>query len=128
MDQRDLNAIDPAFDLMGRFARVAKGTPALIQKMRLQAVFADGEVPAKYKVLAAALWSVAMRCEPCIKFYVRKAVEHGATEAELGEFLAVGATMGGCVGEMWALKAFKAFHDSNDGEAPAEGADPSCCR
>jgi|GEM_PF-3738734 len=32
--------------------------------------------------------------------------------------------MGGCVGEMWALKAYKFFHDSAASEV-AEGA--SCC-
>ena len=37
------------------------------------------------------------------KFYVQEAVRLGATQAELGEFFAVASTMGGCVGEMWAL-------------------------
>lgn len=46
--------------------------------------------------------------EPCIVFYVQQAVTLGATEAELGEALVVASTMGACVGEMWALKAYKA--------------------
>jgi nucleoside-diphosphate-sugar epimerase len=53
----------------------------------------------------------------------------GATQAELGEFLAVASTMGGCVGEMWALKAFKAYKDLANGE-PATSTvteEPGCC-
>ncbi|HXG24771.1 MAG TPA: carboxymuconolactone decarboxylase family protein, partial [Chthonomonadales bacterium] len=65
-------------------------------------------------------WSVSARCEPCIKFYVQQAAKLGATEAELGEFLAVATTMGGCVGEMWALKAYAAYKQEH-----SDGA--SCC-
>ncbi|RME24413.1 MAG: carboxymuconolactone decarboxylase family protein [Candidatus Zixiibacteriota bacterium] len=128
MPRKTLSEIDPSFDLMGQFARVTKGTPALIQKMRQQAILADDRVPAKYKALAATLWSVAARCEPCIAFYVQEAAKRGATEEELGEFLAVASTMGGCVGEMWALKAFRAFHQINDdSDDTADSQSASCC-
>jgi hypothetical protein len=60
---------------------------------------------------------------------VQQARGLGATEAELGEFLAVASTMGGCVGEMWALKAFKAYKDLANGEPATATAteEPSCC-
>lgn len=115
-----LSDIDPALELMGRFAKVTGQTASQIQKMREQAIFANGAVSAKFKALAAAVWSISARCEPCIKYYVMQARNLGATEQELGEFLAVASTMGGCVGEMWALKAFKAFHDE-------AGAASACC-
>jgi alkylhydroperoxidase/carboxymuconolactone decarboxylase family protein YurZ len=57
---------------------------------------------------------------------VQQAVKLGATEHEVGEVLAVASTMGSCVGEMWALKAFKAYADLSDGEATPE-AEPNCC-
>jgi alkylhydroperoxidase/carboxymuconolactone decarboxylase family protein YurZ len=41
-------------------------------------------VPARYKALAATLWAVSARCEPCFKFYVQVAVRLGATQAESG--------------------------------------------
>jgi AhpD family alkylhydroperoxidase len=63
---------------------------------------ADSAIPAKTKVLAAALWSVAARCEPCIAFCVGKARELGASEAEISDPCHRGRT--GCVGEMWARK------------------------
>lgn len=115
-----LQNIDPALGLMKEFSRKTLGTTAAIHKMRQEVIFTDGKVPAKYKTLAAALWAVSARCEPCIRFYIQEAARLGTTEEELGEFLAVGSTMGGCVGEMWALKAFAAYRDQNTGDA-------SCC-
>jgi AhpD family alkylhydroperoxidase len=110
--------------LMKDFARIAKGTTAHIQKMRQDVIYTDGAVAAKWKALGALLWSISARCEPCLEWYVQQAVKAGATEAEFGEFLAVASTMGGCVGEMWALKAYKAF---KDGGAMGGGSEPSCC-
>ena len=107
----DLKKIDPALDLMKEFSKATNGSPALIAQMRQKTIFANGVVPKKYKILAAMLWSISSRCEPCFKYYVQQAVEHGTTEAELGEFLAIASTMGGCVGEMWALKAYQAFKE-----------------
>ena len=121
--------IDPALGLMGEFGKVTKGTVRHINQMRQDAIFADGAVPARYKALAATLWAVSARCEPCFKFYVQEAVRLGAGQAELGEFLAVASTMGGCVGEMWALKAFKAYKDLANGEPATSTAteEPGCC-
>lgn len=112
MNTQDLKAIDPALGLMGEFSKVTKNTAGHIQKMRHEAIFTDGVFPAKVKALAAALWGISARCEPCLKFYVLKAKELGATEQEVGEFLAVASVMGGCVGEMWALKAYQAMQGS----------------
>lgn len=124
-----LTDIDPALGLMAAFAEVAKGTPRHIDAMRRDAIFTDGAVPARLKALAAMLWAISARCEPCAAFYVGEAVRRGATESELGEFLAVASTMGGCVGEMWALKAFKAYkdHASPAGAPPAASPDAGAC-
>jgi len=120
MNTQDLKAIDPALGLMGEFSKVTKNTAGHIQKMRQEAIFTDGVFPAKVKALAAALWGISARCEPCLKFYMLKAKELGATEQEVGEFLAVASAMGGCVGEMWALKAYQAIQ----GGAAPQGV---CC-
>ena len=115
-----LSEIDPALELMEKFAKVTGKAVSHIDSLRKEAIFTTGDVPAKYKVLAACLWAIAGRCESCIKFYIMQATKLGATEKEVGEFLAIASTMGGCVGEMWALKAFKAYHDK-------QGTD-SCCQ
>jgi len=116
---KDLEAIDPALGLMGEFGKISHGTSGHIQKMRQEAIFTDGVLPAKIKALVGAIWGVSARCEPCLKFYILKAKELGATEEEVGEILAVASAMGGCVGEMWALKAFQAFKENSS--------DASCC-
>lgn len=121
-----LKYIDPPLDLMGDFAKVTHGVTAHIQQMRQAAIFTDGALPARQKALGAMLWSISARCEPCIAFYVQQAVTRGATEAELGEVLAIASTMGGCVGEMWALKAYKAYRDFVDNRAQPQS-EPGCC-
>lgn len=123
----DLTKIDPALGLMAEFSRITSGTTAHIQKMRQEAIFSDGAVLAKHKALAATLWSISARCEPCIRYYVQQAVKLEISEQELGEFLAVASTMGGCVGEMWALKAYKAFRDFKSGASHEAPEPESCC-
>jgi AhpD family alkylhydroperoxidase len=119
--------IDPALELTAEFSQITNGVARHINQMRQDALFTDGAVPARYKTLAAMLWAISARCEPCVAFYVRQAVRFGATEQEFGEFLAAAATMGGCVGEMWALKAFKAYKDIKRGAPAAATEEPTCC-
>jgi AhpD family alkylhydroperoxidase len=121
-----LGEIDPAFDLMTEFGKLTQHTTRHLGQMRQDALFSEGALSVRVKTLAALLWSISARCEPCIKFYAQQAVAHGVSESELGEMLAVASTMGGCVGETWALKAFKAYQDYTDGKTTAE-ADPDCC-
>ena len=90
-----------------------------------QETYRDGAVPAKYKLLAALVISIAIRCEPCIRAYVKMAHEKGITQEELIEFLEVAITMQGCPGEEWALKAYAAYKEYASGEQPAETA--ACC-
>lgn len=100
--------VDPAFSVLPAFGRVTNGSALQVHEMRQAHLYADGALTAKTKVLMALLWSVNSRCEPCIAYYAAKASELGVTEFELGETLAVATTMGACVAETWALKAFAA--------------------
>ncbi|WP_051335843.1 carboxymuconolactone decarboxylase family protein [Methylocapsa acidiphila] len=118
--------IDPALASKGDFDRVTNGAARQIDQMREAAIFSDGALPARQKALAATLWAISARCEPCVKYYVDRSVRLGATEAEIGEILAVACVMGGCVGEMWAMKAYHAYKGRAEG--PPQDADaPSCC-
>lgn len=123
MPNSDFTSIDPALGLIKEFSKATHGVPAHIQKMRQETIFKEGVVPVRYKILASVLWAINAKCEPCIRFYVLQAIKSGASEEELGEFLAVAATMGGCVGEMWALKAYKVYKDGTAGTVQ----DESCC-
>lgn len=122
MDSKKLEQIDPALSLMSAFSKSSLGTTQKIQQMRQDVIFKDGVIPAKTKTLIATICGINARCEPCLKYYVLQAKSLGTTEAELGEVLAVASTMGGCVGEMWALKAYKAFKEVNE-----ETLNDSCC-
>jgi len=118
--------IDPALDHFGEFSTLTKGTAEHFGAMRREVIFADGAIPSRLKALGAVLWAISARCEPCIEYYVQQAVRLGVREAEFGEFLALASVMGGCVGEIWALKAFKAYKDAEACKAVPE-AEPLCC-
>lgn len=92
-------------------------------RMRQEA-YRDGAVAAKYKLLTAVAISIAIRCEPCIRAYVKMAYDKGVSQQELIEFLEVGMTMQGCPGEEWALKAYAAFKECMGGR---QSADSMCC-
>lgn len=110
------------------FTELRKLTPKVtggLLRMR-QETYRDGAVPAKYKLLAAMTISIAIRCEPCIRAYVRMACDQGITQEELIEFLEVAMTMQGCPGEEWALKAYAAYKDCLSGGATEDQSD--CCK
>ena len=60
--------------------------------------FGDGAVPAKYKDLAGAVLSVAVKCEECLTFHTKAAIKHGATRAEIVEMLRIALVAGGSSG------------------------------
>jgi len=90
------------------FAELRRLSPKVtggLVRMRQEAS-RDGAVAAKYKLLTAMAISIAIRCEPCMRAYVRMAYDKGVSQEELIEFLEVAMTMQGCPGEEWALKAY----------------------
>lgn len=111
----------------GLFAELRKLSPKVtggLLRMRQEA-YSDGTVVAKYKLLTAMAISIAIRCEPCIRAYVRMAHDKGASQDELIEFLEVAMTMQGCPGEEWALKAYAVYRESVD-HGPSPGTS-GCC-
>ncbi|MGE0645294.1 MAG: carboxymuconolactone decarboxylase family protein [Nitrospira sp.] len=111
----------------GLFAELRKLSPKVtggLVRMRQEA-YRDAAVPAKYKLLTAMAISIAIRCEPCIRAYVRMACDRGVTQEEFIEFLEVAMTMQGCPGEEWSLKAFAVYKECLDGR-PASAA-LGCC-
>ena len=111
----------------GLFAELRKLSPKVtggLLRMRQEA-YSDGTVVAKYKLLTAMAISIAIRCEPCIRAYVKMAHDKGASQDELIEFLEVAMTMQGCPGEEWALKAYAVYRESVD-HGPSPGTS-GCC-
>lgn len=114
-------------EMEGLFQELRRLSPKVtggLLRMRQEA-FRDGEIPAKYKLLAAMAISIAIRCEPCIRPYVSLACEKGITREELLEFLEIAMTMQGCPGEEWALKAYAAYKEYTAGIQPTENL--TCC-
>lgn len=93
-------------------------------RMRQEA-YRDGAVAGKYKLLTALAISITIRCEPCIRAYVKMAIEKDVSQQELIEFLEVAMTMQGCPGEEWALKAWAAYKEYASGIQTTEPV--TCC-
>ena len=64
---------------------------------------------AKTKELIALGIGVAIRCDDCIAFHIKAAVEHGATREEIGETLGMAIYMGAGPSVMYASHAFAAL-------------------
>jgi AhpD family alkylhydroperoxidase len=116
-----------ASDKTGLFAELRKLSPKVtggLLRMRQEA-YRDAAIPAKYKLLTAMAISIAIRCEPCIRAYVKMACDKGITQEELIEFLEVAMTMQGCPGEEWALKAYQVYKECVSGTQSGENS--ICC-
>lgn len=114
-------------ELMQEFSRHSHGVTAQIKKMRQEVLYKDGALSAKFKALAATLWSVSVKCEPCLEYYAQEAKKRGATDEEMAEMMALASVMGACVAETWAIKAYRALRGA---KAPAgsEAEEEACCR
>ena len=110
--------------LFGELRRLSPKVTGGLVRMRQEA-YRDATVAAKYKLLTAMAISVVIRCEPCIRAYVRMGHEKGITQEELIEFLEVAMTMQGCPGEEWALKAYAAYKECISGNEQVSAA--PCC-
>ncbi len=125
MTEIELNKEETQESLFVEMRRLSPKVTGGIMRAR-EATYADGKVAGKYKLLTALAISVAIRCEPCIRAYVKMAKEAGASQDELIEFLNVAMTMQGCPGEEWAIKAYGAWKEilSETACLPDGG---SCC-
>ena len=87
-----------------------------------QAALAQGALDGKTKELIALGISVAIRCDDCIAFHVKAAVESGATREEILETLGMAIYMGAGPSAMYAshaLGAYTQFAATNSGAKAA---------
>jgi AhpD family alkylhydroperoxidase len=94
-DLRDLRASAP--EVMKAFGAIA------------QAALAPKALDAKTKELIALGISVAARCDDCIAFHVKAAVDRGASREEVLETLGMAIYMGAGPSAMYASHALDAF-------------------
>ncbi len=92
-------------DVMKAFAGIARA--ATVSKA----------LDAKTKELIALGIAVAVRCDDCIAFHAKAAVEQGATRDEVGETLGMAIYMGAGPSVMYASHALEAFTQFESGAA-----------
>jgi AhpD family alkylhydroperoxidase len=74
-----------------------------------QAALAPKALDRKTKELIAVGISVAVRCDDCIGFHVKAAIEQGASREEVTEALAMAIYMGAGPSVMYATHALDAY-------------------
>ncbi len=76
-----------------------------------QAATKDGALDKKSKELIALAIAVAVRCDGCIGFHVKKLITLGATKEEINEVCGMSVYMGGGPSLMNAAEALKAYDE-----------------
>jgi AhpD family alkylhydroperoxidase len=87
------------------------GTPEVMKAFGniAQSALAPRALDGKTKELIALGISVAIRCDDCIGFHVKAAIEQGATREEVTEALAMAIYMGAGPSVMYASHALDAY-------------------
>jgi AhpD family alkylhydroperoxidase len=86
-----------------------------------QAATKANALDAKTKELIALAIAVAIRCDDCIAFHAKAALEHGASREEALEALGMAIYMGAGPAVMYATHAIEAF-DQLDASPPIASA------
>jgi len=100
-----------AKNLSGLLGQVRGGIPDVMKgfSAMAKAAGAPGALDAKTKELVALGIGVAARCDGCITFHTRTALELGTTREELMEVLGMAIYMGGGPSLMYAALAVEAY-------------------
>ena len=101
-------------NLRGGAGDVMKGFGAIAQ-----AALKPGALDTKTKELIALAVSVAVRCDDCIAFHAKAAVERGATREEILETLGMAIYMGAGPAAMYASHALGAATQFLDAKSQA---------
>ena len=78
-------------------------------------------MPRPRKLIALGI-AVAVRCDDCIAFHAKAAVDHGATRDEVSETLGMAIYMGAGPSVMYASHALEAFTQFEAGAAERSAA------
>ncbi len=106
IDWKDFTA-----SLLGPLREMRNGSPEVMKSFSsiAQAALKANTLDAKTKELIALGISVAIRCDDCIGFHAKAAVEQGATREEVLEALGMAIYMGAGPSAMYASHAIEAF-------------------
>jgi AhpD family alkylhydroperoxidase len=106
-------------DLSALLRNLRGGAPDVMKAFSAiaQAATASKALDAKTKELIALGIAVAIRCDDCIAFHAKAAVEQGASKDEVGETLGMAIYMGAGPSVMYASHALEAFTQFDAGKA-----------
>jgi alkylhydroperoxidase/carboxymuconolactone decarboxylase family protein YurZ len=62
-------------------------------------------------VIICLALALGQKCDPCIEFWLRRAIEHIIPESSLKDVLALNVKMGGGPGMMYSAKAWDIYTD-----------------
>lgn len=98
-------------ELSGMMRDLRTGSPDVMKAFSsmAQVALAPKALDTKTKELIALAIGVATRCDDCIAFHAKAAVDHGASEEEVSETLAMAIYMGAGPSVMYANHAFQAY-------------------
>ena len=98
-------------ELSAQLRNLRGGAPEVMKAFgsMAQAASAAKALDAKTKELIALGIGVAVRCDDCIAFHVKAALEHGASKEEVLEALGMAIYMGAGPSVMYASHALDAF-------------------
>ncbi|MCC7254251.1 carboxymuconolactone decarboxylase family protein [Hyphomicrobium sp.] len=87
-----------------------------------QAALRTDALDTKTKELIALAIGVAVRCDDCIAFHAKAAVDQGASREEVLETLGMAIYMGAGPSVMYAAHALEAYKQFDDGRKPRDQA------
>lgn len=98
-------------ELTAQLRNLRSGAPEVMKAFSgiAQAAVASKALDAKTKELIALAIAVAVRCDDCIGFHVKAALENGASREEVTEALGMAIYMGAGPSVMYASHALEAF-------------------
>jgi AhpD family alkylhydroperoxidase len=105
------NWADTTTELNALLRNLRTGTPDVMKAFSAiaQAALAPKALDGKAKELIALGIAVAIRCDDCIAFHAKAAVERGASRDEILETLGMAIYMGAGPSVMYASHALEAF-------------------
>jgi AhpD family alkylhydroperoxidase len=108
-------------DLTAQLRNLRGGAPEVMKAFSAiaQAATAAKALDSKTKELIALGISVAVRCDDCIAFHAKAAVQHGASREEVLETLGMAIYMGAGPSVMYASHVLEAFTQFETGVTPA---------
>jgi AhpD family alkylhydroperoxidase len=98
-------------ELLAPLRELRRGAPEVMKGFSgiAQAALKANALDSKTKELVALAISVAIRCDDCIGFHAKAAVEQGASREEVLEILGMAIYMGTGPAAMYASHAIEAF-------------------